>query len=355
MDTISVTRTVSYGITPAGTSIHVTSLETYTMVSLDTQLTLTGTAAINGTGNVAANTIAGNSAANVLSGNAGDDILIGGAGADTLLGGSGFDFASYQSAASFVRVELANAARGLGDAYGDTFTSIEGIIGSRFNDSLTGDAGSNTIFGGAGDDSLGGLAGDDVLHGESGNDQLYGSDGNDTLIGGLGADFLNGGIGTDTASYLDAASAVKADLTTPANNTGEAAGDTYDNIENILGSSFNDELTGNYLANAISGGGGNDIVEGGAGNDILTGGQGSDTFVFSGQFDHDVITDFEAGAAATDVIHLSLGQAFDSFAEVLGAMSQIGSDTMIDFGSGDSVLIKNASIEQFAANDFVFL
>ncbi len=54
-------------------------------------LTLTGTAAINGTGNTLANVIEGNAAANVLSGGAGNDVLMGGGGNDTLVGGSGSD------------------------------------------------------------------------------------------------------------------------------------------------------------------------------------------------------------------------------------------------------------------------
>jgi len=54
-------------------------------------LTLTGSGAINGTGNVLANVITGNSGANRLSGAAGNDTLDGGAGNDTLDGGAGAD------------------------------------------------------------------------------------------------------------------------------------------------------------------------------------------------------------------------------------------------------------------------
>ena len=62
-----------------------------TLASKYSALTLTGTAAINGTGNANANMITGNSAANALSGGAGNDTLIGGAGTDTLIGGAGAD------------------------------------------------------------------------------------------------------------------------------------------------------------------------------------------------------------------------------------------------------------------------
>ncbi|MCA3183510.1 MAG: calcium-binding protein, partial [Cupriavidus sp.] len=54
-------------------------------------LTLTGTAAINGTGNAGANVLTGNAAANLLSGGAGNDTLDGGTGADVLTGGAGSD------------------------------------------------------------------------------------------------------------------------------------------------------------------------------------------------------------------------------------------------------------------------
>ena len=80
--------------------------------------------------------------------------------------------------------------------------------------------------------------GNDTIDGRGGNDTLNGLGGDDILIGGSGADSLNGGAGSDWASYQTAATSVIANLATPAINTGDASGDSYSSIENLLGSDF---------------------------------------------------------------------------------------------------------------------
>ena len=94
---------------------------------------------------------------------------------------------------------------------------------------------------------------------------------------------------------------------------------------------------------------------GGSGDDILTGRGGADTFVFGNGFDSDVITDFRAGAAVDDVIELSLGTAFDTFAEVLSAATQVVAYVAFDFGQGDQLTLKNAAMSSLATNDFLFV
>lgn len=221
-----------------------------------------------------------------LFGQDGNDILNGGAGADFLNGGAGSDRATYEDAASGVVAALLSPATNTGEAAGDTYTSVESLTGTDFNDKLTGTNSLNSLIGGGGNDTLIGLGGDD---------NLFGQDGNDTFIGGVGADDFSGGNGTDKASYETAAAAVIASLTTPASNTGDAAGDTYSSVENLTGSAFNDTLTGNSAINVILGGNGNDTLNGRAGNDTLTGGAGNDNFLFDtplGATNVDTITDF---------------------------------------------------------------
>lgn len=232
------------------------------------------------TGNERANTLKGMGGDDILDGGDGDDVLIGGQGADVMRGGKGFDTASYADAGAGVTASLANPKHNTGIAKGDRYHSIEKLAGSSHADTLIGDSGRNHLDGGDGDDTLVGRGGADVL---------YGGDGKDVLIGGSGGDVLRGGKGRDTASYEDASGGVVANLANSHHNKGDARGDRYASIENLLGSSKGDKLTGDRGANLLDGAGGHDVLYGRGGNDtlvggkgadILTGGGGSDTFLF---------------------------------------------------------------------------
>ena len=244
------------------------------------------------TGTDGADSLIGSTINDTLHGLGGDDVLDGRAGPDTLDGGDGVDTATYAASVAAVHVSLAvTTAQDTGAAGMDTLVSVENLTGSAFNDQLTGDANANVLTGGAGDDVLNGGAGDDVL---------------------------NGGGGNDTASYAGATGKVTVDLSIagPQNTVG-AGVDTLVGVENLVGSSAGDILSGDFGANSLDGGkgadtlnGGNgrDILTGAAGADILTGGQGSDTFVFAAKADSkgasfDRITDFSH--ADGDLIDLS--------------------------------------------------
>jgi len=253
-----------------------------------------------------ADTIDGGAGNDTISGDDGNDLLRGNVGADVLIGGAGIDTAIYTESAAGVNVSLVAGVVGAGGtAAGDTLFEIENLIGSNFNDTLTGDGLANTLNGG------------------NGNDALDGGAGNDVLGGGAGADVLIGGVGIDTAVYTDSAAGVAVSLVAGVVGVGgTAAGDTLFQMENLTGSNFADTLTGDGFANTLTGGGGNDVLNGGGGNDILDGGVGSDTlisglgtdrFVYRfisdstpGAATHDHITDFVGnGAAAGDVLDLS--------------------------------------------------
>ena len=191
-----------------------------------------------------------------------NDILTGGDGYDTLGGGDGVDTASYAGSDHWVWIDLYSAG---GD--NDTFTSIESVIGSAYEDVLLGDGGNNVLSGLAGIDQIGGQGGDDVLFGGDGGDALDGGEQNDILVGGAGADILTGGLGIDRASYATSAAGVTINLITEVHSGGDAAGDTLDGIEDLEGSQFADVFSGSTGDNLLLGLRGDDILIGFDGND----------------------------------------------------------------------------------------
>ncbi len=210
----------------------------------------------------------GGSGNDVLIGNDADNILSGGAGVDILTGGLGRDTVDYSQAASSVRAQLnTNASSNDGDGGTDTFSGIENLTGSAFNDLLIGDGGAN------------------VLNGGTGRDTLLGMASNDILIGGDGAgNQLQGGLGDDR--YIVTANDTLVEFFDEGVDTVETTLNAYalrDNFENLIyAGSGNFSGTGNALANTITGGSGADILTGGKGDDFLIGGAGEDVAVLAG-------------------------------------------------------------------------
>ena len=134
----------------------------------------------------------------ILDGGLGNDILHGNAGNDTFIGSSGGDFfnggigaadrVQYTNADSGVRVDFSNPSSNTGQASGDTYSGIERLYGSQFNDVLSM---------GNGDDFIFGLDGNDILLGRDGADRLFGGSGDDSFFGGAGDDVMYGQAGSD--------------------------------------------------------------------------------------------------------------------------------------------------------------
>ncbi|RXZ38982.1 calcium-binding protein [Oxalobacteraceae bacterium CAVE-383] len=230
----------------------------------------------------------GGAGADTINGGTGNTYLEGGGGADHLNGGvGGINTAGYTLSATGVTVDLVAGTGTGGDAQGDTLTNIQNVIGSTHNDIIVASAAANNINGG-GHDSIGGdtvsyagsgtgviidLAAGTGTGGNAAGDKLtgiqnvIGSDHNDTFFGSSEGNAFDGGLhdlnGANTVSYANDTSGTGAivNLAT-GHGSGAAAGDSYVNIQNIIGTAFNDTFIDGAGANRYDGGvGGNDTVD----------------------------------------------------------------------------------------------
>ncbi|MEP3891490.1 MAG: ExeM/NucH family extracellular endonuclease [Hellea sp.] len=149
------------------------------------------------------------------------------------------------------------------------------LSGSNAAD-IAGNSGANRLVGSAGNNVIEGLDGNDRLFGRDGDDDIDGGAGDDQLYGGAGGDALDGGAGMDSVYYIDAAAGVTFNVATGGTG-GDAAGDSYSNIERFYGSNFDDAITGSANIDVLFGLSGNDTINGEGGNDLLYGGVGVDT------------------------------------------------------------------------------
>lgn len=310
---------------------------TYTLSANVENLTLTGTAAINGIGNTLANTIIGNAANNTLNGGTGADTLEGGLGNDLYVvdnvgdsvvenSGEGTDTVrssvSYTLAANIENLTLLASANlnGTGNGLDNILlgnTAANMLDGGAGNDLLDGGTGADTLKGGAGDDSFvvddaGDVVLEDLNQGVdlvqsavtftlsanvenltltgasaingTGNDlanTLLGNSASNTLDGGTGADVLKGGLGDDVYVVDNAGDSVT-------ENSGEGTDTVFSSVSwNLAGNIENLTLTGvaaingtgNELANTLIGNLANNSLDGGIGADVLRGGLGDDIYV----------------------------------------------------------------------------
>ncbi|MDP1601753.1 MAG: VCBS domain-containing protein [Legionella sp.] len=260
----------------------------------------------------------GTSYADTFTGGTGDDRFEGRGGADSFTGGDGSDTVVYTSSTQAVQVNLTTGVGTGGDAQGDTYNTIENVVGSSFNDTLTGNTGDNILTGGAGNDTLSGVAG------------------TNTFILGLGSDTVFGGTGLDTVSYQDSVTAVTVNLTTGTSSFG----DTFNSVENIRGSALSDSLSGNAS---------NNIIEGGAGADALFGGGGVDTLSYTNS-NAGVTINLQLGTASGG--HAQ-GDTYSNFQNVIGSQyndvlvgdsnnntfTPLGGNDVVMGGAGDDLFI----------------
>jgi Ca2+-binding RTX toxin-like protein len=242
-------------------------------------LVLTGTAAISGTGNGAANWITGNSAANLLRGGGGDDRLDGGSGADDMRGGGGNDTYTVDHA-------------------GDGVTEVSGggtdLVRSYFTYVLP-DHVENLVL--AGTDSIDGV-------GNSLANVITGNGKSNRLDGAGGADTLAGGDGHDVYVVDDAGDRVLEDAEEGTDTIRSYVTYTLpDNVEALaLGGAGVTNATGNDLANRLYGNAKANVLDGGAGADTMQGRSGHDTYVVDNVNDRVV----EADDAGVDTVRSSV-------------------------------------------------
>ena len=335
-------------------------------------------AAVNRTGTLIGQHLVGGNFADVLTGGGGDDkfwgyggndLLTGGSGNDIFNGGTGVDTVSYANATAGVHVSLLlSTSQNTVGAGHDTLISIEKIVGSLYADTLIANTTGATLNGGGGGDDL---------------------------VSGPGSDILNGGGASDFADYSLAASGVTVSLAvTTFQNTGGGGNDELVGIEKLVGSNFNDHLTGDGGVNTLFGEAGDDVIvggdggdyiygnagidsiTGGAGQDNMTGGAGADTFIFTATSDSpkgtpDLILDFthgldkidlsaidaDTGTAGNQAFHLGGGggHAGDITATYNGGTGQ----TAVDFWTGThapadgEILLSGDLHATLAAGDFV--
>ena len=322
-------------------------------------LTLSGTSAINGSGNALDNVLFGNSANNVLDGAVGDDWLDGGLGNDSLIGGLGDDTYVVDSALDLVSE---NANEGLDTVLASVNTTLAANVenltltgtsaingsGNTLNNLIIGNEAANTLEGGDGNDTLDGGANvengvGDILNGGAGNDTF--------IINNFRAHgSYNGGSGIDTLDFS------QSDANNAARRSNEKKGVlvnlAYDNvwnyydastgkwspddhthikvtaIENIRGTSQADFIVGDANAN---------VIEGGAGNDWLDGGLGNDAYVFGRGYGVDTVNDADATVGNSDVLRMNTGINYDQL-----WFKQVGNNLEVSvIGTTDKTVIQN--------------
>ncbi|WP_020484135.1 beta strand repeat-containing protein [Methylomonas sp. MK1] len=321
---------------------------TYSLGANVEDLTLTGTTAINGTGNGLDNILTGNSAVNTLTGGAGNDRLDGKAGADKMLGGLGDDTYVVDVSTDVITENTNEGSDTVETSITYTLgANVENLLltgttaingtGNTLNNVLTGNSAVNTLTGGAGNDRL---------DGKGGADKMLGGTGDDTFVVDVSTDVLteNANEGTDT---------VETGITYTLGTNLENLTLTGSTAINGTGNTLNNVLKGNSVVNNLSGAAGNDTLDGLGGADTLTGGTGNDTYVLGLGYAADTVIENDASAGNTDIAQFLSGITADQI-----WLRHVGNNLEASIiGTDDKLIVKDwytgtaNHVEQFKTTD----
>ncbi|MBX2856822.1 MAG: cadherin-like domain-containing protein [Rhodobacteraceae bacterium] len=219
--------------------------------------------------------------------------------------------------------------RVVGDALANILKGSKGadwMDGDAGDDTMRGDAGNDEAYGGAGRDIIRGGAGDDIVDGQGGDDIVVSGDrGDDTIYGRAGDDVLRGGADDDILY----------------------GGDGNDRV---VGDRGDDRLSGGAGDDVLIGHLGDDFLIGGAGFDRLIGGEGADVYAFEVGGDRDVLVGFELGV---DKIDVSAYEGLTAEEVLSQAKSAQAGGVRLEFGDGDSAIIRDVELADLSAGDFI--
>ncbi|MBR1170972.1 Ig-like domain-containing protein, partial [Bradyrhizobium liaoningense] len=334
----------------------------YTLSNYVENLTLTGSSALNATGNSQSNILIGNSAGNVITGGLGNDILTGGGGADTFVVNSGdgsdviTDFAPGSAEGhdiiqlnglaftSFNDVKAAMTQVG-NDVYLALTSQDTLVIRNTTISAFTSDdfqLPSTLPVGGTITSWVNGSTSSRTVYGTAANDKITAVNYNDTLVGWTGDDnyVINSAsqkVVENAGGGIDAVQAW----------TSYTLASNVENLTLMMGG-----LTGigNDLANRMVGSGGGDILNGAGGDDWLFGDVGNDTFIYGIGSGRDTIADFRTFTSATTEYDKLVLKAYDASAY----LTNVGDAWTVHYAGGtDSFRL--VGVTQLSSSDYVFV
>ncbi len=346
-----------------------------------------------------------------FAGGSGNDVMWGSIGADHFYGGADSDTVNYSNSGyGGVSLDLGRGVGWDGLADGDTYRSVENVIGTAFDDYIAGSSSDNVIRAGNGDDRVTISDGNDTLDGGGGTDTLIGStskvtvdlssgtgsngiaDGDtysgfenvsltgaeNTVIGDGGANVLrvvgqfasiegeagndtietvawggsvDGGAGTDTFVLLDAGSVPQGGLPSMSG----VHVDLDDGEAFVKGAGQNPVQTISNIENVL-GTEGDDTFIDNADDNLFAGAGGADVFAFGhdGSGERDQIKDFQAGVDRIDLSATNVRDYEDLFNDGSRRAEQVGNDTVIFTGSDNEILLQGVNIDTLGVDDFLF-